>query len=92
MATKDQGTKELIGCIEEHQSWRKQSQHSREAQTQTLKYRLFELLQLRLRGLINADLEEDYLVPLLKDLQSRQTDPYTVVDRIVSQFRRSRHD
>ena len=92
VATKDQGTKELIDCIEEHQSWRKQSQHSREAQTQTLKYRLFELLQLRLRGLIDADLEEDYLVPLLKDLQSRQTDPYTVVDRIVSQFRRSRND
>jgi LAO/AO transport system kinase len=92
VATQDQGTKELIDCIEEHQSWRKQSQHSREAQTQTLKYRLFELLQLRLRGLIDADLEEDYLVPLLKDLQSRQTDPYTVVDRIVSQFRRSRND
>ena len=92
VATKDQGTTELIKYIEEHQSWRKQSQHSRETQLQTLKYRLFELLQLRLRRLIDADLEEAVLVPLLKDLQSRQTDPYTVVNEIVCQLRRNRHD
>ena len=92
VATKDEGTKELIDYIEEHQSWRKQSQHSREIQMQTLKYRLFELLQLRLRRLIDVDLEEAILAPLLKDLQNRQTDPYTVVNEIVGQFRRNRHD
>ena len=92
VATQGQGTSELVDCIQTHQSWLQESESSGTTRLTTLKYRLFELLQTRLRQLIQSHLENDRLDTLLQQLQRRHTDPYTVVEEIVRQFRSTPHD